>query len=97
MKITTSLTSYFHHTYILNVPKKQIYEVFSGSLRVHLVKDTTISSSNATKLHVKIITYMNNDNGFDLIIAVVLAMSYQLGRLLPKNQDLVISFCPGEK
>ena len=39
---------------------------------------------------------MNNDNGFDLLIAVVFAMSPQLGLLGPKAQDLVISFRLGE-
>ena len=33
---------------------------------------------------------MNNDNGFDLIIAVVFAISTQLGGFGPKSQDLVI-------
>ena len=35
---------------------------------------------------------MNNDNGFDLIFAVVFAMSPQLGVLGTKYQDLVIPF-----
>ena len=35
---------------------------------------------------------MNNDNGFDLIFAVVFAMSPQLGGLGTKYQDLVIPF-----
>ena len=39
---------------------------------------------------------MNNDYGFDLIIAVVFVMSTQLGGLVPKSQDLVISFFLGE-
>ena len=39
---------------------------------------------------------MNNDNGFDLLIAVVFATSPQLGGLGPKAQDLVIYFRLGE-
>ena len=39
---------------------------------------------------------MNNDNGFDLIIAVVFSMSTQLGGIGPKSQDLVISIRLGE-
>ena len=39
---------------------------------------------------------MNNYNVFDLLVAVVLAMSPQLGVLGPKSQDLVIPFCLGE-
>ena len=35
---------------------------------------------------------MNNDNGYDLIIAVVLAMSTQLRGLVPKAQDIVTPF-----
>ena len=49
------------------------------------------------KSHVKIITYMNNDNVSDLIISVVFAMSTQLGGIGPKFQELVISFCLGEE
>ena len=39
---------------------------------------------------------MNNDNGFDLLIVVVFAMSPQLGGLGPKSKDLVIYFHLGE-
>ena len=39
---------------------------------------------------------MNNDNGFDLLIAVLFAMIPQLGVLGPKAQDLVVSFFLGE-
>ena len=39
---------------------------------------------------------MNCDNGFDLIISVVFAVSPQLGGLVPKYQDHVIPFFPGE-
>ena len=72
--------------------EKENYKTFSGALRFHILKDNIISSSKATKLHVKLITYMNNDNGFGLIIAVVFVMIPQLGGLGPKSQDLVISF-----
>ena len=37
---------------------------------------------------------MNTDNEFELIIAVVFAMSIQLGGLVSKYQDLLISFPP---
>ena len=36
------------------------------------------ASSKAPKSHVKLITYMNNDNGFDLFIDVAFFMSHQL-------------------
>ena len=49
------------------------------------------------KSHVRLITYTNNDNGFDLLIAVVFAMIPQLGRLGPKHQDLVIPFSLGSE
>ena len=39
---------------------------------------------------------MNNDNGFDLLIPAVFAMSTQLGVFGPKTQELLISFCLGE-
>ena len=40
---------------------------------------------------------MNNDDGFDLLIAVVFAMSTQLGGLGPKHKDIVIYFHIGEE
>ena len=61
-----------------------------------MVKDTTIYSSKAPKSHVKLVTYMHNDNGFYLLISVVFAMSPQLGGLGTKYQDLVIPFFLGE-
>ena len=39
---------------------------------------------------------MNNDNGFYLLIDVVFSVSPQLGGLVTKDQDLVISFRLGE-
>ena len=39
---------------------------------------------------------MNNDNGSDLLIAVLFAMSNQLRGLGPKSQDLVTPFFLGE-
>ena len=39
---------------------------------------------------------MHYDNGFELLIAVVFAMSPQLGGLGPKYQDLTIPFRLGE-
>ena len=40
---------------------------------------------------------MKNENGFDLIISVIFAMSLQLGELVTKAQELVISFRLGER
>ena len=71
---------------------KENYETLSRALRVYLVKYNTIFSEKAPKWHVKIITYMNNDNRFDLIIAVVFAIIPQIGGLGPKAKYLVISF-----
>ena len=39
---------------------------------------------------------MNNYNVFDLLISFVFAMSPQPGEILPKAQDLLIFFHPGE-
>ena len=47
--------------------------------------------------HVKIVTYMNNDDGFELLIDVVFAMIPSPGGLGPKSQDLVVSFSHGER
>ena len=79
-------------TYQKFATEKENYEALSKSPRVHLVKDETIPSSKSPKTYVKLITYMNNDNSFYLIIYVVFAMSPQLGGLGPKYQDLVIYF-----
>ena len=40
---------------------------------------------------------MNNDNEFDLLIAVVFVISTQLGGIVPKAQDFVISSYLGER
>ena len=74
---------------------KENYESFLRALIFHIVEDNTISSSKAPKLHVDCITYMNNDNGFDLLIFVVFSMIPQIGVIGPKPQYLVISFCRG--
>ena len=63
---------------------------------MHIVKDTTIFSSKSPKSHVKLAIYMNYDNAFDLLIAVVFAMGLQLVVLGTKSQDLVIPFRLGE-
>ena len=39
---------------------------------------------------------MNDENGFELLIAIVLAMNNQLGGLGPKAQDLMIPSRLGE-
>ena len=77
--------------------EKDNYEALSRSIRVHIFKDNTISSSKAPKSHVKLIIYINNDNGFNLIIDVVFTTLTQLGVLGPKAQDPVISFRLGEE
>ena len=64
---------------------KENYEAFSIALRFHLVKDNTISSSKVPISHVKLITYMNDDNGFGLLIYVVFSMSPQLGGIVTKS------------
>ena len=80
------------NTYTKYFTAEEKSETFSRSLRAHLVKDTTKSSSKSTKSHVKLVTYMKNDNGFELLIDVVFAISPQLDELGPKDQGLVISF-----
>ena len=75
---------------------KENYEALSRALIVHLAKYTTISSSKAPKSHVKLITYMNNYNWFDLLIDFFFIMSPQWGGLGPKYQYLVISLWLGE-
>ena len=68
------------------------YKKFYISLLVNPVKYTTINYSTAPKSHVKIFTYMNNDNGFDILVAVVFYNSPQLGGIGTKYQDLVRPF-----
>ena len=48
------------------------------ALQAHLVKDTAINSSTAQKSHVKLITYINIDNIYNLLVAVVFFISPQL-------------------
>ena len=86
----------YQHTHPKLSTAKENHQAFSRSLRVNLVKYETISSSKSTNLNVKLITYLNNNNVFDFLIAVVFFMRYQLGGLGPKSQDLRIHFCPGE-
>ena len=49
-----------------------------------------IHSPTAPKYQVKIITDMNIENIFDLIVAILFSMSPQIGGIGPKYQDLVI-------
>ena len=79
-------------TYSKYSTAKENFEAFSRALIVNSVKDTTIYSSKSPKSHVKLVTYMHRDNRFDLLIAVVFAMSPKLGGLGPKSQELVIPF-----
>ena len=71
------------------VTAKEDFEALSISLRVNIVKDATISSSKAPKSHVKLVTHMHYDNGFELLIAVFFAISPQLGGIGHKAQYLV--------
>ena len=84
------------HTHSKYTTAKENFEAFSRALRVHIVKDATISSSKPPKSYVKIVTCINNYNRFDLLIAFVFYMSPQLGGLELKAQDLVIPFHLGE-
>ena len=83
------LPPYNHSKYIA---AKENYEEFSGALRVHIVKDTTVPSSKAPTSHIKLLTNMQYDNGFKLLIAVIFNVIPQLVGLGPKSQDLVIPF-----
>ena len=87
-----------HNIYYLLLPPdthhkfstaKEIYEALSRALRVYIVEGNTISSSKEPTSYVKLIAYINNYNGLDLIF---FSVSPQLGRLGPKAQDLVIYF-----
>ena len=78
------------------ITAKENLEAFSRSLRVHLVKYTTISSSKTLKSHVKLVTNMHYENGFELLITVVFNTRPQLWGLVTKSQDLLIPFCLGE-
>ena len=66
------------YTHPKHATAKENFEALSRSLRYHTVKDTTISSSKAPHSHVKLVTYMNNYNDFELIIAAVFARSPQI-------------------
>ena len=72
------LPPYTHPKYATS---QENFEEFSRALRDNPIKYTTISSSKAPKFHVKLVTYMNNDNVFDLLIVVFSAISTQLGVL----------------
>ena len=72
--------------------KKENYQAFSIALRVHLAKYTTIHSSKAPESHVKIITYMNIENRFYLLAAVVFIMGTQLGLIGKNLKNLLFTF-----
>ena len=76
--------------------KKENLQALLRSLRVHILKFDTIPYSKAPKSHVKLITHINIDNGFYLLVSVVFAMSPQYGGLGTKDQYILISFCFGE-
>ena len=52
-----------------------------------------IHQSTASKLNVKLITNMNIENVFDILVDVVFYISPKIGGIGPKSQDLVIPFC----
>ena len=58
---------------------KENYKAFSIAFRFYLVKDKTSHLLKAPNSNVKIIAYINIENGFDLIGAVVFYMITQLG------------------
>ena len=98
-KTTIYLTLSSHWTPILNsLQQKKTYEAFTRAIRLHLVKDETIPFYKSSKIYVKLIKYMDIDNGFELLIDVVFVMSNQLGGLGTKAQDLVtsIQICEGQ-
>ena len=68
------------------------YKATSRSLQVHLVNVTTINSSKEPKSHVKFVTYMNNDNGFDILVSIVFYISPKLISIRTNAQNLVTSF-----
>ena len=68
------------------------YKATSRALQVHLVNVTTINSSKGPKSNVKFVTYMNNDNGFDILVAVVFGVITQLGGIGTKAQYPITSF-----
>ena len=78
-----------HYKYIT---EKENYEAFSRALRFHLVKNTNVSSSKAPKSHIKLVTHMYYDNGFEFLFTIIFNISPQLGGLGPRDQELVIPF-----
>ena len=94
--ITTSLNLSSHKKHIPKSPhqnKNMRHSQYHSKL---IRSKITPSPHKKHQNHVKLFTYMNNDNSFDLLISVVFSRSPQLGRLGPKAQDLVISFCLDE-
>ena len=81
-----------HRTPILHQQQKISFESFSRALWVHLAKNYTIPSSKAPKPHVEIITCMNLDNIFYILISIVFSTRSKIGVLQTKSQYLVISF-----
>ena len=83
----------YHFTPILSQPQQnRTHQSFLRVLWFHIAKYDTIIFSKAPKSYVKLITYINNDNGFDLIVAVLFDISRQIGVIRPKYQDIVIYF-----
>ena len=97
---STSTIMGYHYIRIFPIPinkqqliRSQTYKnktALSRALKVQLIKNTTIHLSTAPKSNAKLITYMNIDNIFNLLVGVLFSMSPQLGVIWPKSQDLVI-------
>ena len=68
------------------------HKTFYRALRVHILKGATINFFTSPKAHVNLVTFMKNDNRFDILVAIFFAMRPQLGDIVLKPQDLVASF-----
>ena len=91
------LPFYSHQRHILKYPPQNKTMKHSQEHSEFILLNITPSPHQKhQKPDVKLITYMNNENVFDLLIAVVFAMIPWLGGIGPKAQDLVIYFCLGE-
>ena len=68
--------------------KKTNYQGFSREIRVNLAKYDTIPSSKSQKSHARLITFMNIDNGFELLFTVVFPWVLNLEELEPNIKTL---------
>ena len=81
---------FFEQKMIQSQTPKKKYKAFSGSLQVHIIKDITIHSSTAPKWNFKLITCINIEKWFDLLVAVLFAMRPKLGGIWTKYKDFVL-------